>query len=167
MAERQGRALAAATTNSHALGAGPDAGRADAGRAGAAEAVIKVQSRDGSQDSRDSRRKAEERDAQEIHQLLCTALARLQQHPFVPADLTGPQVSALVSTNGHRQSAAAATSKYAVSPADAEAAADAAANTGTAPTCTPPDLSITNLIYQVRDAHRASVYRNDLCPSCW
>ena len=88
-----------------------------------------------------------ERDAREIHRLLCAALARLQRHPFVLADNAGSQPSS-------RQSATTATSKYAISLADVNG------NSALAPTSPPFDFAFSDLLYQLRDAHRASVYAN-------
>ena len=107
--------------------------------------------------NRDDGRKDVERDAREVHRLLCAALARLQRHPFVPADNAGSR-----SQSG--QSTTVSTSKYALSLADAANSAtdDAvnASNSIVALTSPPSDYAFLDLLYRLRDAHRASVYSN-------
>lgn len=147
MTERSG--CAAAGTN----GAEGAAGKTEAG---AREAVVEVES---GGDAGDGSYTVEERDAREIHRLLSAALERLQRHPFGQSDDAATPVSALVSADKLDRS----TSKYAVSPGDTNADANAATSDADsiAPnTSSPPDFAFTDLIYQLRDAHRASVYAN-------
>lgn len=96
---------------------------------------------------------AVEQDARDAHRLLRTALARLQGRPFVPAGdaAAHPATAALTVSTDSAGRSAGRSNRYAVSPADADATtADAVADA----------VAFTDLLYQLRDAHRASVYAN-------
>ena len=122
------------------------AGRAGAGEADAGEADAGAAGGNGG-------RGAEERDAREVHRLLRSALTRLQRHPFVQVR---ESAGSLDSVEGPGRSASVATSKYAISPVEAEEATNKDADDATAADFT----AFTDLLYRLRDAHRASIYAN-------
>ena len=90
---------------------------------------------------------AEEANMREVHRLVRAALARLQRHPFAPRAST------------RASAGTTATSKYAVAVETADSTADTDAEHAlTSPP--PPDVAFTDLLYQLRDAYRASAYAN-------